>query len=139
MISAIADVEIKGMERLFNELHALTGKPMSKLLQERAGLLGRVMAERTVPFQPLGDYKGQRESGRAKVRADLGRVYSPPTKTYREVKDQGGQKTARAFYAALKAGQLDVARAILKRVGVRAGQLSIIEDRKSTRLNSSHT
>lgn len=37
------------IERLFNELEALCGKPQKKMLQERAGALGRYFASATIP------------------------------------------------------------------------------------------
>lgn len=118
-------VDASEAEALFRELAELSGKSAGVLLRERAGLLGRVLAERTVPFQPIGDYAGQRETGVKKVEAGVASVYVSGAKVFEEIKRKIGERAAKAWLKLLKTDPAK-ADALMQQAGLQASNLKIM-------------
>jgi hypothetical protein len=140
-------LEESGLQELFADLERFGKKTVPQLVLERSVLLARYLAENTQPVAAgnggaitndntlQGKLDGgsltARNLGRAAVRRDLRRVYASPSGAFEQLRGRGavsgdGEKMARAFYRALKRGDLAEAKQILIRAGVPSGQLDII-------------
>lgn len=119
-------VDTRELEPLFRELADLGGKKAGALIRERAGLLGRVLAERTVPFMPLKDPAAQRETGRRTVVKGIASVYVVASKIYEEIRRKIGDRAAKAWRKLLKTDP-EKADRIIKLANIRGGNLSIRE------------
>lgn len=123
MSESFAAVDSREVEKLFAELEELSGKKAGALLRERAGLLGRVMAERTVPFEPIGDYNAQKQSGEKAVVSSMKRTYIGPASTFKQIEAREDTKLARAFYRLLKKGKHGEARDLVASLGIASARL----------------
>lgn len=135
--------------RLFRRLELLTGKSQQKMLRERAGALSRYLASATQPMISaeesanlsavasfrtgkdtkvgMGDSKHAKDLGQAAVKRDISRVYSPPSATYRAIREEHGNKQARAFYKLLSDGKLAAVTNFLVSLGMDAARLQIVQ------------
>lgn len=117
-------IDTTDLEPLFRELEDLSGKKAGALLRERAGLLGRICAERTVPFQPIGSATGQRESGRRTVAKGVASVYVGGAKVFREIERKIGKRPAKAWLALLRTNP-ERAAELLRSAGLKASNLNL--------------
>lgn len=118
------DVDLTGCEHLFREMEDLGGKKAGTIIRESAGLYGRIMAERTVPFMPLGDAPGQKKTGEKTVEKGVASVYVGGSKIYKEIERRIGARAARAWLKLLKTDP-NKADALLKQAGIRGSNLNI--------------
>ncbi|MEQ1861895.1 MAG: hypothetical protein ABMA13_18405 [Chthoniobacteraceae bacterium] len=114
----------EGIDALFMDLAQLTGKKPGRLVRERSGAVARYFAEATYP---RGKDLAAKQEGQAAVWRDVGSVYIGPSSTYKYLVNEHGRKVAGAFYAKLKNGDLAGARAMLQKLGLSAGRLSLME------------
>jgi hypothetical protein len=113
-------------------LAAFRGITLAQILRDGAVMFARYLATATPPFTTLPAGPGNaggldggtlraRDVGRAAVRRDIGRVYISPSRIYDELSNWQAAKTGRSlangYYRALKTGQIEEARSILRRAG----------------------
>lgn len=126
-----------------DRLGDLTGKTSGEILRDRAGSLGRYLAEATQPVagmdtaNPDGGSAAAKNLGRAAVARDIRKVYISPASIFAELKNKptfgpsaqnynAGTVLARRFYKLLKSGDLAGAKAIMRAAGVKSSHLELI-------------
>jgi hypothetical protein len=138
MDNIVMSVETVGLEKIFHEIEDLGGKKAGVILRERAGLLGRICAERT---QPVVDQAGgaisassvefsgaspaARKMGEAAVIRDIARVYTTASAIFKEVRATTTPEAARAFYRMVKRGEYNQAEDFLRKLKIRVSALQI--------------
>lgn len=124
----------KAIDQLLADMSLALKKDVPTLIRERAQFFARYMASNTAPWlSGDGSSLAARDVGRAAVRRDIGRVYSPASKTYDEIRKWSGsiggplgQAAARGFYRLIKRGQFAEAQKLLQRLGIKGGRLDIV-------------
>jgi hypothetical protein len=134
----VMSVETAGLEALLREIEDLGGKSAPVIIRERAGLLGRICAERTQPVVDetgsaisadsvdfSGDSPAARKMGEAAVVRDIGRVYTTASSIFKQVREAATPEAARAFYGMVKRGEYDQAEDFLRKLKLRVSSLQV--------------
>ena len=120
-IEVTFDADLRWVERALRELAAATGKPYGEIVRRNGRLIAISLGIQT---QPLGDGPEARAQGEKAIRRDMARVFSSPSKVYASLKSisasgkHTGEQLAKAFYKAVKQGDLHRAQEILRSVGI---------------------
>jgi hypothetical protein len=143
----MSDLQIRGdvyaddIKRSLNELAKATNKTAAQIIQDRAPMMARYLAEWTMPVagiktgQPDGGGIDAKRLGESAVLRDINRVYLDARKIINSLKQMHAGKTgesmARAFTKAAKAGDVPQAQQILRRTSKFAGlEVMLFDDGK---------
>lgn len=135
------DVYAEDIKKSLNELGRLTNKTAAQIIQDRAPMMARYLAEWTMPVagiktgQPDGGSIEAKRLGESAVLRDINRVYLDARKIINSLKQMHNAKTgesmARAFTKAAKDGDVPQAQQILRRTSRFAGlEVMLFDDGK---------
>jgi len=132
-------IDDAALQASLDGLAAATGRTQGEVLRAGASTFARYLAGNTMPVivsaanpeNPDGGSLAARNMGRKAVARDLARVYISPAKIFSQLKNWSnaklGASIARQFYKAIKSGNISEARSILRRSGISAQHLEIID------------
>jgi hypothetical protein len=135
------DVYAEDIKRSLNELAKATNKTAAQIIQERAPMMARYLAEWTMPVagirtgEPDGGSIEAKRLGESAVLRDIRRVYIDARQIVNSLKQMHAGKTgeamARAFTKASKAGDVAQAQQIIRRTSKFSGlEVMLFDDGK---------
>jgi hypothetical protein len=107
-------VETRRFEDALRRLARESNRSFSDVVNQNARLIASNLAFQT---QPFGTSSASKKQGEGAVMRDIGKVYRTAASVFAEIKDQS-EKTARAWYKAVKAGEFEKAESILRKCNI---------------------